>query len=755
MKNTCTFFLLFLIGLSANAQINHGGAPHDWGNKNAENPDFVRLPAPNLKALHKEDLERDRYKDIPYRFGANISVDFDLNNSGEWTTLENGDRVWRLGIESPGALTLNFKFDSYQLPEGGKVFVYAPERSRLLGSFTSENSSKENSLGVGFVFSDQIIISYHEPAAVAGEGYLHINRVTHGYRNALTRIDGLEKTGEFGQSGECNINVNCPEGLPFNIQKRSVALIIVGGNAHCSGALINTTANDETPYLLTANHCLTSDPDNWVFYFNYETPDCEGLGEIPLQSMAGAEEKASNENSDFGLLLLNNDVPEEYDACYSGWDASDDENLTLSAYGIHHPSGDIKKICFEDDAPYHETLGDFANEVWYIEQWELGVTEGGSSGSPLFNQSGKIIGQLAGGIASCSGSENNGGFDFYGRLGVSWDYGSSASSRLKDWLDPGNTGQLQMTSSCASSIPENDISLGNISEMDEIICSFTDISPSISVVNVGSNEITTLTLSVALNGSPMGEVNWSGTLAPFNSATVDLGIFTPNIGVNELIVEVVTVNATADPIELGNTASKTATVFEESQDISIEIQFDNWPSETSWHLENEDQEVLYSGGGYSDSDNVFETEACLGLGCYAFVINDEYSDGICCEYGEGYYVLLNAQGDTLANGGDFSQVESTDFCISTVSVQNPALETISIYPNPTNGLAHISFGDAAQSVRAVRVSDALGKTIYQKSEGLRKTSTLDLNTAQYEAGIYFITIETDRGGITRRLVVMR
>src|SRR5690606_7383200 len=185
-----------------------------------------------------------------------------LHNSGTWTELENGDRIWKLSIKAKDALTINFVFDQYHLPEGGKVFVYDIDKKQLLGSFTNANTSPENSLGVGFIFSDQLIISYHEPAAVAGQGYLHINNVTHGYRNVLLKHKGEEK-GPFGNAKACNVNVNCPEGLPYGIQKRSVALIVVGNNGHCSGALVNNTSQDLTQYFLTANHCVGT-PGNWI-----------------------------------------------------------------------------------------------------------------------------------------------------------------------------------------------------------------------------------------------------------------------------------------------------------------------------------------------------------------------------------------------------------------------------------------------------------------------------------------------------------
>ena len=70
-----------------------------------------------------------------------------------------------------------------------------------------------------------------------------------------------------------------------------------------------------------------------------------------------------------------------------------------------------------------------------IDDWEDGVTEPGSSGSPLFDNNHRIIGQLYGGAAACNGSVNNGLYDYYGRLDVSWGNGAS------QYLDPsgGNT----------------------------------------------------------------------------------------------------------------------------------------------------------------------------------------------------------------------------------------------------------------------------------------------------------------------------
>lgn len=747
-----TLVILAFIGSHIQAQISHGGKPFDWEKNQELSGEFVSLPPINREVLDREDALNDKFKEIPYRFGENIPVDLDINNSGEWITLANGDRVWRLGITAAGAVSLNFVFDQYHLPKGGKIFVYDTDKAHLLGSFTSENANKENALGVGFIFSDRMIISYHEPAEVAGQGYLHINNITHGYRNAFVDSEGLEKSG-FGNSGACNVNVNCPEGLPYDIQKRSVGLIIGNGNI-CSGALINTTAEDNRPYFLTARHCLGA-VGTWVFYFNLETPDCTGQMPAPTNySISGSTLLAKNNESDFALLELNTNVPDSYNVCYSGWDATDIASTVTSAYGIHHPSGDVKKISIENDAPYKTELGWFANQVWFINQWEVGVTEGGSSGSPLFNQSGLIIGQLAGGTSECIGNVSNGGYDFYGRIGVSWNFGTTPATRLMDWLDPISSGEMIVGNSCTGLEPVNDASLAEIIGIPHTTCDLESIQPSINVLNSGSEPITSLILEVEINGEAPEEITWIGSIDVFSSALVDLGTIDPMMGNNTFKVQILSVNGEPDNIPSGNIRTHEFYGFSETQAVSLHILLDEYPNETSWRIENENGDTLYTGSGSSVIQEVTES-ICLGIGCYKFIIKDKGGDGICCNYGEGSYILTDESGFTLASGGNFSSLETTQFCITTLNDTETQKEFIHIFPNPTTGKSHIILGDTANSIKSISIVDAVGKILLRDDAFRPNTRVWTFDGEGFDAGVYMILIESNIRTEVKRIVVIR
>ncbi len=427
--------LLFLIIIAKGtfAQLNTGGIPRGLGLEAATisgNLEIYTLGPINTKALSQEDLFMDTIADIPFRFGENIFANLNPENSGKWQYLENGDKLWHLAVSSPGAISINLAFDKYYLPDGAKLYVYTPGGEYILGAFTHLNNQDDGFFATTLLPGDQVIIEYFEPANVPYNGKLNLWRITHGYRGP-----GEYLLKAFRNSGACNINVECEVAVGWEDQIRSVGMVVTGGNGFCTGALINNTLRNGKPLFLTANHCYTS-PSTLVFWFNWQSAACANPASIPPHNaMSGAVNRARNTTSDFWLLELNQPIPQDYGVFFSGWNRTLEPVLPGRIATIHHPRGDIKKFSFTDNslqaASYLGNVGS-GNTHWRIPSWNGGTTEPGSSGSPLFDASGRIIGQLHGGYAACGNQQP----DWYGRLGISWTGAGTNNTRLSNWLDP-------------------------------------------------------------------------------------------------------------------------------------------------------------------------------------------------------------------------------------------------------------------------------------------------------------------------------
>jgi len=421
--------LLSSFTLESISQIEQGGLPFSF-----ENPQLIKsalifetMPAVDGEKLLAEDSINAAFKDVPWRFGENIDVSLNPNNSGVWDLLPKGDKIWRLGIKCPGAFTINLTFDDYHLPPGARLFVYNIEKTHIIGAFTDFNNQEDKVFATTLIMGDEIVIEYYEPPYPAFQGELNLSRVTHGYRDAYSYAKS------FGSSGACNNNVVCPEGAGWENQVKSVCMLVSGGNGFCSGALVNNTNQNGIPYILTANHCY-SDPSSWVFWFNWQSSTCTNPGSSPpYNSMSGATLKARYSDSDFCLVQINNTPPSNYNVYYSGWNRQD--IAAASGAGIHHPSGDIKKISLVSVPFTSDTWsGTPANSHWKT-IWSDGVTEPGSSGSPIFDQNHRVVGQLHGGPSCCTCTDK---WDYYGKFSMSWNQGTTSATRLKDWLDPAN-----------------------------------------------------------------------------------------------------------------------------------------------------------------------------------------------------------------------------------------------------------------------------------------------------------------------------
>ena len=434
------------------------------------------------KFIDEDEVERTSSEQKPYRFANPISVDFNMNTNGTWSIDNDGSSVWQLRIESPGAHSLNLIYDRFNIPEGAEFFVYSDDKEMVLGAFTNYNHKPHGGFSTAPVIGDAIILEYNEPAFPEFSGEISIDIVAHDYRNVFFN----EERG-YGDSGSCNNNVNCAVGDDWSDEIRSVAMILTsGGSRLCTGSLVNNTSQDLSPYFLTANHCLGGN-NSWIFMFNYESPSCNNQNGPTNMTVSGSSLLANSSSSDFALLLLNETPPENYNVHYAGWDVSG--STPSIPVGIHHPSGDIKKISFD----YNNASN--SGNYWDVNNWEDGTTEPGSSGSPLFDGvTQRIIGQLYGGTASCTSIT----YDTYGKTSTSWNLGMS------NYLDPNNTGASFINGIDAIDLPDPELSYNASDLIFDLNDGDTDVS-SIDISNTGEDEsILTYSLKISQFENPMG-----------------------------------------------------------------------------------------------------------------------------------------------------------------------------------------------------------------------------------------------------------
>jgi lysyl endopeptidase len=757
MKKNLLFLLGILSSIAAFGQQGDGGNPRgEKVSSGFKNTELIVFEEPDIAALRAEDAETDDTGTAPWRFGHNNYTNLGLNNSGNWYDLPNGDKIWLLKITCENALTVNLTFDQTVIPEGNELYVYNPDKTFILGKFNA-NHLYEGELGTELVPGNTVIVEYYVPAINKEDiGNVHVYRVTHGYRTAQEFM-----TKAFGSSGNCNMNVNCPDGAEWVNQRNSAVMLVSGGSGFCSGALINNTLNDGKPYVLTANHCYST-PTSWVFRFNWQATACTNPGSSPtFQSLSGAVLRSRRTPSDFCLVeitggLVGGTVPLSYSPYFSGWDNSGvNPSSTVS---IHHPSGDIKKIAFDDAAASPATaMGSESQGVWQVEWDRNTTTEGGSSGSPLFDQNRRIIGQLWGGGASCS---NLSAPDYYGRLSKSWNPASSNSTNhLVTWLDPNSSGaQFIDGYDPNNSTPiAIDAGLANPTGASGTYCS-TQISPSMTITNSGTTTLTSATINYGINGNYNLNYSWSGSLAQWQSTTITLPVMNVPGGAHTFNAQVVNPNGSTDENLANNAVSSTFTAVVNGQSVQLTLDLDCYGSETTWQLRNDANVLLYSGSGYQDNDEgVINVDFCLAYDCYTFTINDSYGDGLTgCTAANGgagsYQILYNSAvvAQLTEANANFGDSDSQNFCIQDVTGldESSLVSKVFVYPNPANELLNIAFiGLTAERVELLSVH---GQVILSSNQ-VSDSATFDIS--KLASGTYFIKVITASGNALKQIII--
>ncbi len=571
--------------------------------------DHFQAPIVDEEAARLEDDDRE-IEGLPPRFAIPFAAGIDSDVRGNWEDLGNGDMLWRQRISSPGAKSINLGFSRYALPETSSLLIYAADRSYSLRAFTSADNAEHGELWTPVLLADDIVVELTVSSKAADRVELEIGSVNVGYRGFAEFLSPGER------SGSCNNDVVCPEGDPWRSEIPSVGVYTLNGAWTCTGAMINNTAQDATPYFLTANHCgiSTGNDHTMVIYWNFESQNCGDQGGGSLaQNQTGVTHRVSYSASDMTLVELNATPNPAYGVTYSGWDRGTGDQP--SAVAIHHPSTDEKAISFEYDPTTTTTY--LQNSVpgngthIRVTDWDDGTTEPGSSGSPLYSPDHKIVGQLHGGYASCSSQTS----DWYGRLSYSMD-----NSSLSNYLDPLGTGQQTVdTFDPYATGMQVTPGTGLDSEGDQG-GPFTPSSLDYTIENAGDSGFN---FSVTDDAAWVSVSGGSGFLSPGGTAVVTVSL---NAGANSLAMGL----HTATVSFLNTSTGDGDTTRPVSLQVGVpSLQWsENMDSNPGWTTQGQWAFGSPTGNGGVDHGNADPSNGFDGPNVYGYNLNGDYTNNM-------------------------------------------------------------------------------------------------------------------------------
>lgn len=404
-------------------------------------------PALDVAKLSQEDGESLK-PGVPYRYALSHTVKGVAVKAGQvsgegWLSLPDGRMLWRQEIVAEDASSIDVGLSDVFLPHGAELWLSAADGSYAQGPYTEQHNHERGVLWTALVPGERALLEVVVPRAQQPYLRLQLSSVQQGYRDIFKA-----SLPDPNKAGSCNVDTVCTEGNNWRDQIQSVGrytFVKQGTGRLCTGQLINRTSADRAPLFLTANHCLDTqtEAESVVLYWNYQSATCRTVGSaangqsLPISlathTQSGASLLATYAPSDFTLLRLSQPVPNAANPYWTGWDRRDLAPAAVTA--IHHPQGHEKRISFENDplsiSSYLGATGSGTTHL-RVADWDLGTTEGGSSGSGIWNADKRLVGQLHGGNAACGNDLP----DWYGRLAVSWAGGGTAATRLSDHLDP-------------------------------------------------------------------------------------------------------------------------------------------------------------------------------------------------------------------------------------------------------------------------------------------------------------------------------
>jgi len=708
--------VLFFISITLQcfSQIQNSGIP--YSKKYLLNND---VPVINMRQLSPSDTaDKNDNKKKAYTYAVVFDVNINPDNSGIWNYIDNNKLVWRIGIQSEGAYSINIIIDPFDLPENANLYVYNKGYNFIAGAFNYLNNNKNNYLAIMPVPGDIIYVELNFRDESLKNLKFNISKVSHDYKN----IYNYANEKKLKAADLCEVDVNCDYGLEWQDTKNAVFRMLFLNSLkqkyeYCTGTLINNANYETIPYFITAYHCLfnTEGANSLIALFDYESYYCGGDAKDISKTLSGATIVASSQEFDFTLGRLNQMPPDYYKPYFAGWNTED--TAVMHVTSIHHPSGDVKKISIDFDSIYpYEYIG--GKSMWRVEEWDVGVTEPGSSGACLFNQNQEIIGILSMGDASCSFPYN----DLFMKFSYLYNYYNDINKQLKVYLNPSSKNIKSLKGTNPYSMSSN-------------ICdTFTYVTNS-------SNSVILSNDSIKGYYTGQNKFKYTGFAQLFkNDEQILLSEFFINTG----------------PVTYSDKSTVIFKIWEKGTD--------NYPSYTIHEIE-----FLYKNL-VSNSLNIIELKKPI-------LIKNDYFIGYEIKYNEedtftikqstntlnddkNYYVFQNAQWqriDKLTSGLVKGSLDIKSIICSAKFNNEKLIKSndkylFEIYPNPAKEYLNIELNEALTNNINLYIYDITGKPVKYYNITPEK-KLISLNIKGLKKGMYLIKFQVDNQNYSKKFLI--
>lgn len=449
-----------------------------------DHPLLVTITQDDLEAIARGDLEERRYRvGITKEVSAvvDLAAASPMNGSNakilSWGAVrsDSDGTVWSAAVAAPGATSLRIHIKELSLPAGSELWLYN-RLGEAFGPYTKMGPDGSGQFWTHTVAGPEALLqvrhrgSIETLKAVYFELY-EVGVLSDRFVPGLSRTMTADAAKAFCSFNEpCVFNANCGANPAVDQARNAVAYMLFKSGRYwyiCSGGLLaDSDPATQIPYFLTANHCISREreADTLETTFFYASP-CGECNTSKTPSTIGADIVKGSSTGDYTLLQLNQSAPEG--AAFLGWNSNPVAFANgTRLYRISHPAGAPQAYSQHDVDTSKGTCGSWPRGNWIYSQDIYGATEGGSSGSPVVDSTGKVVGQLSGGCGTdvyntCNSIDNatvDGAFASY--------YASVAQ-----WLGSG--------SSCGD---------GDGDGYNDAACGGNDCNDSNSAVNPGAAE---------------------------------------------------------------------------------------------------------------------------------------------------------------------------------------------------------------------------------------------------------------------------